>query len=110
MYVHCVECTYTGPGGVTHLRRLPQLVPGLAHGLLAVVIVEHLGSVRIVICDTPTETGFPDPGYLRGSVKRWTAPPFENHLKIQSHFYRAHACFVKYFLMTEKFQHIRKLA
>ena len=39
-----------------------------------------------------------------------TVPPFENHLKIHRHFYRAHACFVKYFLMTEKFQHIRKLA
>ena len=44
------------------------------------------------------------------SVKMWTGPPFENHLKIHGHFYRAHACFVKYFLMTEKLQHIRKLA
>ena len=34
----------------------------------------------------------------------------ENQLKIQSHFYRVHACFVTYFLMTEKLQQIRKLA
>ena len=35
---------------------------------------------------------------------------FSNQQKIQRHFYRAHACFVKYFLMTKKLQHIKKLA
>ena len=30
--------------------------------------------------------------------------------KIQRHFYRAHACFVEYFLMTKKLQQIKKLA
>ena len=40
----------------------------------------------------------------------WSGPHSENQLKIQSHFYRVHACFVKYFLMTEKLQQIRKLA
>ena len=39
----------------------------------------------------------------------WTGTPFENHLKIHRHFYRAHACFVKYFLMSEKLQHISLL-
>ena len=39
----------------------------------------------------------------------WSGPHSENQLKIQSHFYRVHACFVKYFLMTEKLQQIRKL-
>ena len=34
----------------------------------------------------------------------------ENQLTIPRHFYRAHACFVTYFLMTEKFQPIRQLA
>ena len=33
-----------------------------------------------------------------------------NRQKIQRHFYRAHACFVKYFLMTKKWQQIKKLA
>ena len=55
----------------------------------------------------PTETGFPDSGYLK---KRWTGPPFSNQLKIQRHFYRAYACVSKYFLMTEKLQQIRKVA
>ena len=35
---------------------------------------------------------------------------FSNQQKIQVHFYRAHACFVKYFLMTKKLQQIKKLA
>ena len=35
---------------------------------------------------------------------------FSNQQKIQRHFYRAHACFVKYFLMTKKLQQIKKLA
>ena len=35
---------------------------------------------------------------------------FSNQQKIQRHFYRAHACFVKYFLMTKKWQQIKKLA
>ena len=33
-----------------------------------------------------------------------------NRQKIQRQFYRAHACFVKYFLMTKKWQQIKKLA
>ena len=33
-----------------------------------------------------------------------------NRQKILRHFYRAHACFVKYFLMTKKWQQIKKLA
>ena len=36
--------------------------------------------------------------------------PFSNRQKIQRHFYRAHACFVKYFLMTKKLQQTKKLA
>ena len=36
--------------------------------------------------------------------------PFSNQQKIQLHFYRAHACFVKYFLMTKKLQQTKKLA
>ena len=40
-------------------------------------------------------------------MRLFGGPPFENHLKIHRHFYRAHACVVNYFLMTEKFQHIR---
>ena len=35
--------------------------------------------------------------------------PFPNRQKIQRHFYRAHACFAKYFLMTKKWQQIKKL-
>ena len=35
---------------------------------------------------------------------------FSNQQKIQLHFYRAHACFVKYFLMTKKLQQTKKLA
>ena len=35
---------------------------------------------------------------------------FSNHQKTQVHFYRAHACFVKYFLMTKKLQQTKKLA
>ena len=35
---------------------------------------------------------------------------FSNQQKIQRHFYRAHACFVKYFLMTKKLQQTKKLA
>ena len=35
---------------------------------------------------------------------------FSNRQKIQRHFYRAHACFIKYFLMTKKWQQIKKLA
>ncbi len=35
---------------------------------------------------------------------------FSNQQKIQFHFYRAHACFVKYFLMTKKLQQTKKLA
>ena len=33
-----------------------------------------------------------------------------NQLKIQCHFSRAYACFVKYFLMIQKLHEIRKLA
>eukprot|EP01048_Picozoa_sp_COSAG05_P018984 COSAG05_NODE_2882_length_2541_cov_2.248976_1_plen_73_part_00 len=36
--------------------------------------------------------------------------PFSNQQKIQLHFYRAHACFVKYFLVTKKLQQTKKLA
>ena len=53
---------------------------------------------------TSTETGFPDSRCL------WKGPPFSNQLKIQRHFSRAYACFVKYSLMTQKLQHIRQLA
>ena len=35
---------------------------------------------------------------------------FANQLKIQAHFSRAYACFVQYFLMSQKLQQIRKLA
>ena len=33
----------------------------------------------------------------------------EDQQKIQRHFYRAHACFVKYFLMTKKSQQTKKI-
>ena len=42
--------------------------------------------------------------------KKSTIRTFSNRQKIQRQFYRAHACFVKYFLMTKKWQQIKKLA
>ena len=46
----------------------------------------------------------------KSTAEKLRIATFSNHQKIQRHFYRAHACFVKYFLMTKKLQQIKKLA